>query len=212
MARSQLQFEASRSLGIARRVGRRLMRWVKQIDGHEIELERIVGRDPETGVDIMETVYSNDLDVHGKRKPIMVPLLPSKDFLQSWELYERTVRNLLQEQRARAAMATKDGAVQVSDEVFDAQIAELARRAIVEMPRAELEALLKERRMNIVAGASAEVPSVTSEDALHATPGAPASPAPTGREAFAEAMKEFDRAIESTEPDILSGFGDADSE
>lgn len=149
LARHPLQTEAQRSLGVARRLGRRLMRWLKVTDKETTELERIVGRDPETGRNITEQVLSDD------GKPIIVPILPDEEFRKTWELYERTVRYLLVEQRARASMGDGKGGPPMSDAAFEAQIRELAQRAVLEMPRAELDALLKQRRIDIAANASA---------------------------------------------------------
>lgn len=148
LGRHRLQLEAQRHLGVVRRIGRRLANWLDRSKDLEVDLERIVGRDPESGRDLTELVT----DADGKH--VKVPLLPDADFRQNWELYERALRNLLAEQRARAALADKSPAPQISDEVYEAQIAQLARKAVMEMPRAELEALLTARRMNIVQGAT----------------------------------------------------------
>ena len=164
LTRTHLHYEAQRSLGIARRVGRRLMRWLKQTDGHEEEISRVVGRDPETGRELRDPIVDKDGVV------MVGPILPDQEFRDAWTQYERTVRNLLNEQRLRAQMVEKSNAPQISDEQYEAQIAELARRAVLEMPRAELESLLAARRMNIVQGAtgSRESPN-QDEPASHRT-------------------------------------------
>ncbi len=152
LKRHPLELEAARSLSIAKRIGRRLIRWAAQVEGKETELERTIGRDPDTGVDIRETVKDP-----ATGEAIMVPILPDKDFLASWELYERSVRNLLQEQRHRATMGTDKGGQAMDDATFDAKIAELTRRAVLEMPKAELEALLRQRSIDVPAQPFASV-------------------------------------------------------
>ncbi len=150
MARQALHFEAQRSLSIARRIGRRLGRWLTATDKQREQLTRVVGRDPETGREIREPILGEGGET------LMGPILPDEEFRKSWETYERTVRNLLVEQRARAAMTPANGAPPMSDEAFQESIAQLARQAIMEMPRAELEDLLRSRHMAIVAGAANE--------------------------------------------------------
>lgn len=178
ITRSALHYEAQRSLGIARRVGRRLVRWLRTTDGQTEEISRVVGRDPETGRELREPILTAD------GASMFGPILPDEDFRKSWDLYERTVRSLLVEQRARALLAAADQTPQVPDDQFEAQIAQLARKAVMEMPRAELEALLTARRMSIVQGAteSRESPS-PGEPASHRTESAePDSPtAPQAR-------------------------------
>jgi hypothetical protein len=177
-ARAALQIEAQRSLGIARRVGRRLVRWLRETDRQEEVLERIVGRDPETGRDIREPVYT------AEGKTILVPVLPTDDVRKAWDLYERTVRNLLSEQRARATMNDGKGAVPVDDATFDARLAELAKAAVLEMPRAELEAILRQRAIDVSGPVAA-----------------PASPPERQNPPAAGPTADH-------EPDVLAGFTD----
>lgn len=156
ITRQALHFEAQRSLGIARKVGRRLVRWLIATDKKREPITRVVGRDPETGRELREEIHGED------GKPMMGPILPDEEFRKSWETYERTVRNLLVEQRARAAMTPANGAPPMSDEDFQASIAQLARQAVLEMPRGELEELLRARHVAIVAGAT-DSPNKASE-------------------------------------------------
>lgn len=196
ITRQALHFEAQRSLGIARKVGRRLVRWLIATDKKREPITRVVGRDPETGRELREEIHGED------GKPIMGPILPDEEFRKSWETYERTVRNLLVEQRARAAMTPANGAPPMSDEDFQASIAQLARQAVLEMPRGELEELLRARHVAIVAGATNEsggaVPKQDSAaDSHEGPPAAPiaASPGVDG----------------GATPDLLD-FGDGDDD
>lgn len=134
-----------------------------------------------------------------------LPTLPDEDTRESMDLYRKCVTDLLKEQRERAKLADKNGAPMVDDSVFEAQIAQLARKAVMEMPRAELEALLTARRMSIVQGAteSRESPS-PGEPASHRTESAePDSPT-------APPARMSPGGDDSGEPPDLLDFGDTD--
>lgn len=145
--RHPLTIEAGRLNAVAQRIGKRLIRWCLQTQGHEVELERVVGRDPETGVDIREPVLRDG-------KPVLVPLLPDEDFRESWKLYQRTVSDLLVEQRERAKLGAKNPQTW-DDATFDARLAALAKQAVLAMPADELRDLLKQRALDIEATARA---------------------------------------------------------
>lgn len=151
LKRHPLELEASRSLQIAKRVGRRLVRWIRVLEREEVTLQRVVGRDPESGRDLFEDVKN------AEGEPIMVPVLPDEDFRKSWDLYERTVRSLLAEQRMRYAMVREQPPI--TDEQYKRDLAELARDAVLNMPRAELEQLLRQRHVDIVANATNAQPT-----------------------------------------------------
>lgn len=159
LGRHRLQTEAKRSLRLVRTIGRRLVNWTTRTEGHEVELERVIGRDPETGVDIRETVKGSD------GQAIMVPVLPDDGFRENWNLYERSLRNLLAEQRAREQMARASGADELSDAEFEARLRELAEQAIREMPRDELERVLAARKLTIITA------SVSVDNPLQGTDG-----------------------------------------
>lgn len=140
MHRHPLEKQAGRLNEIASRVGRRLMVWIKQIEGQEQNLVRIVGRDIDSGRLITEDVLNRDGEV------IKVPVLPDADFRENWKLYQKTVSELLTEQRHRAAMGAGKGGQPLDDAKFEESLRELARQTVLEMSDADLAKLLAARK------------------------------------------------------------------
>lgn len=149
-----LEIEAGRLNQIAHRLGNRLLLWLRETEETPekpglarkpkmVKLERVVGRDMESGRLIQEPVTDKD------GNEMLVPILPNEDFRDTFKLYERAVRNLLVEQRARAAMGAGKGGAPVDDETFEREIAELARETIKNMPIGELRELLKARAIDV---------------------------------------------------------------
>lgn len=158
IGKTRLAIEAQRGLRLTRTIGRRLINWLEATKRTEVTLLRTIGRDPETGIDITEPV----LDLDGKQ--VIVPVIPDDGFRKNWDLYERSLRNLLAEQRAREQMARASGAVELSDAEFEARLRELAEQAIREMPRDELERVLAARKLTIItASAETREPPPASE-------------------------------------------------
>ena len=147
--RHPLEREASRLNSLARRVGLRLTIMMRRIEDKEVVLEKVTGRDPETGQEHTTPV----LDQHGNK--IMVPLMPDKDFRENWKLYQQTVMQLLQEQRARAALAP-ESKQPIDDATFERQLKELAKQALNEMSDGELSELLARRAISVTSGVSSD--------------------------------------------------------
>lgn len=137
LRRHLLDREAAGLAKLAQRLGKRLRLWLKRMP--DVEAKRVVGRDPETGVNLEEPITGAD------GQPVIVPWIPDSDWRDNYDLYTKVVVALLKEQRERAKLVPKNGATPVSDEVFEAQLKELAIKALDEMPRSELEKLLAER-------------------------------------------------------------------
>lgn len=198
ISRHPLEREAGRLNHIAHRVGQRLLRWIKAVEAApHIELRRVIGRDPESGLDLTEQV----LDAN--KQPVLVPVLPDEDFRRSWDLYERTIRCLLIEQRQRAILAPGKGGPPISDEEYERQLSKLARSTLLEMPKSELLDLLRERAIDVVTkaerGGVAEIPARTDDPCEGVEGSAPRSP---GLSASGDTA--------ALQTDILSGFDDDD--
>ncbi len=137
------------------------MTWMRAIETKTTKLERVVGRDPETGRAIYELVHDQDGNT------IEVPLLPDEDFRENWKLFEKTVVSILHEERERSKMLSKNGAPQISDEEFEAKLKDIARQAVLEMPADELKALLALRSIDVGSPAPPEsvpAPPVAADD------------------------------------------------
>lgn len=136
--RHVLDIEAARLAHLARRVGQRLRRTLLELPEKRIALQIL--RDGEG-----PPVTTPMLDADGK--PILEQCLPSEDWLEHFRWYQNAIFKLLQEQRMRAGM--KDGKPPMSDEDYEREMAELAQETVREMPRAELEQLLRERSIEV---------------------------------------------------------------
>lgn len=144
LRRHMLDLEASKLSAMAQRLGNRLRLWIRRMP--DVTAQRVIGRDPDSGRDLFDDI----LDAEGKT--ITVPWLPDRDFRETFEQYSKVVLGLLKEQRERAKLIGKQGAPPVSDDVFDAQLGELARAAVLEMPKAELELLIRQRAIDVPVG------------------------------------------------------------
>lgn len=78
--------------------------------------------------------------------------LPDEAFLESFRVYGQVVSSLLKEQRERAKMTPKNGGHPVDEATFDAQMKELARATVLELPQGELDELLMLRRLDVTPG------------------------------------------------------------
>jgi hypothetical protein len=148
-----LEIEAGRLNQIAHRLGNRLLLWLRETEENGppgkarkpkmIKLERVTGRDLETG----ETMREPVIDANGQE--MLVPILPDDDFRETFKLYERAVRNLLVEQRARAAMGAGKGGAPLDDEKFNAGLNQLVQETIKQMPLSELREIIKARALDV---------------------------------------------------------------
>jgi hypothetical protein len=149
-----LEIEAGRLNQIAHRLGNRLLMWLRETEEQPekpgmarrpkmTKLTRVVGRDMESGRLLEDPVVDKD------GNEMLVPILPNEDFRDTFKLYERAVRNLLVEQRARAAMGVGKGGAPLDDATFKAGLDELVRETIKSMPIAELRELLKARAIDV---------------------------------------------------------------
>jgi hypothetical protein len=167
-----LEIEAGRLNQIAHRLGNRLLLWLRETEENGppgkarkpkmVTLTRVVGRDMESGRLLTEPITDKD------GAEMLVPILPDDDFRQTFQLYERAVRNLLVEQRARAAMGAGKGGAPLDDEKFNAGLNQLVQETIKQMPLSELRELIKARAL--------DVDSLSDKD--EKTSGNPASGAP----------------------------------
>lgn len=73
-------------------------------------------------------------------------VMPDADVRFTFDMYTKAVLGLLKEQRERAKLAMSSDAPVISDLEFEKQLRELAKRTIAEMPEAELQAMLEERK------------------------------------------------------------------
>lgn len=86
-----------------------------------------------------------------KRTLVALPpeIVPNEDWRKSFELYERTVINMLREQRERAKLAAKGGGPPLGDAEFEAELAALAKETLEGMPEREFRALCAARLAQI---------------------------------------------------------------
>lgn len=148
-----LEIEAGRLNQIAHRLGNRLLLWLRETEENGppgkarkpkmVELTRVVGRDMESGRLLTEPV------VDSTGATMLVPILPDDDFRETFKLYERAVRNLLVEQRARAAMGAGKGGAPLDDAKFTAGLDALVRETIQQMPLSELREIIKARALDV---------------------------------------------------------------
>ncbi len=131
VARHVLDVETERLLHLARRVGLRLRTWARQMPTERAAVLNIDGE------------WIPVLDDEGK--PVMMPLIPDKEFRENAEWYSKSILGLLKEQRERAKLTPNNGGAPIDDETFELELADLARQTIREMPEAELAKLLAER-------------------------------------------------------------------
>lgn len=134
--RHVLELEASSLAWIARRVGRRLARYLRnlpyEIQGHQLQF--VQG----------QAVPVPMLNALGE--PIMVPALPDGEFRENWRWYQTSILGLLKEQRERAKLTPKNGGAVLSDDEYQEALADLVRQSLAAMPDDELEQLLATRR------------------------------------------------------------------
>jgi hypothetical protein len=132
--------------------------------------------------------------------------MPDEDWRENFRMYTVAVATLLKEQRERAKMVPGCGAPAMDDEAFDVEIRELARQAVFEMPKAELEVLIRKRAIDI----SGE-PTILSANPPEAKGYQPVqSGSSDGRQVRAEPGCILDESdahrLSTEESDILSGF------
>lgn len=140
--RHALDVEAASLTRMCSRVRKRLNRWLREMPT-EIAALREMGKFDDRGKPILEPVCGPD------GKPLLEPFLPGEDWRELFRWYQSATLGLLKEQRERAKLGAGKGAPPVSDEVFEAEIRELAQAAVLEMPKAELEALLRMRAIDV---------------------------------------------------------------
>lgn len=155
--RHTLEVETERLMNLTRRVGTRLRTWLMRMP----EERAAMRYDHETNT------HHPLLDADGKQ--LTEPLLPDKDWIENAEWYSKTMLNLLREQRERAKMGAGKGGPPLTDEEYEAELADLRRAAVLEMPADELRALLAMRPIDV--GGSSSPPVQGSDD----SPAAPAS-------------------------------------
>ncbi len=135
ITRHVLDLEAGSLAWLARRVGRRLQRWLKQcpeeIQGFRIEWKQ--------GQPVPVPM------LHPNGEPVMVPALPDGEFRETWRWYQATILGLLKEQRERARLAPGKGAPIISDEDYAVALRELVAEQVRTLPENELHELLAAR-------------------------------------------------------------------
>lgn len=72
--------------------------------------------------------------------------LPDETLIASWNVWQSGTLGLLKEQRERAKLTPKNGAALLTDEEYQATLADLVRHSLQSMPDDELEQLLAMRR------------------------------------------------------------------
>lgn len=142
--RHALDVEAASLTRMCYRVRKRLNRWLREMP-EQVACIREVGRDG-NGKPIFEQMRDAD------GTPLLEPFIPGKDWTELFRWYSSSTLGLLKEQRERAKLGAGKGAPPVDDATFDAQITELVRAAVLEMPKAELEALLRMRAIDVPVG------------------------------------------------------------
>lgn len=83
--------------------------------------------------------------------------LPDEDARESIKLYTQGMLGLLKEQRERAKLTPKTGAVILDEATFEAELRTLVATTIRSMPDAELRAMLQEREVQATVVASMPV-------------------------------------------------------
>jgi hypothetical protein len=140
--RHQLDLEAGSLVRMCARIRKRLNRWLREMP-EEIAAMRDMGRVDDKGKPILEPVCGPD------GKPLLEPFLPGEDWRELFRWYQTATLGMLKEQRERAKLQAGKHKLPVDDATFDAQLHELARMAVLEMPKAELEALIRARAIDV---------------------------------------------------------------
>jgi hypothetical protein len=143
IVRHPLEREAERLMGITNRLGARLRFWLRKVPA-EVPVMTGEGEDarPAIGPDGGQ---------------IMQPVMPDRDWRETYDLYQRSVLGMLKEQRERAKLVgAGKGGLPLSDAEADAELAELVKASIREMPAEELQALLAERVIDVAPAPAAE--------------------------------------------------------
>ena len=135
-----LQVEASRLAHLARRVGQRLSRELK-------DMEPADGHVP--NADALTDCVTDD-----KGKALSVSWLE----LAKW--YGKTVTDMLREQRERLKLQPAGGAPALTEAEYRAELEAMVRESVRTMPRAELDALLAERTGDVLEVVAAAPPPV----------------------------------------------------
>lgn len=133
--RHVLDLETGHMMHITRRIGRRLTKWLRETP-ELVPGFRAIWEEGHVSLHPM---------LHPDGSPVMVPSLPDEMFRESYKLYASTLLGLLREQRERAKLTSKNGALPISDEDYQAGIRELVAESIRSMPEAELRELLAAR-------------------------------------------------------------------
>lgn len=135
LRRHVLDLEAAKLTWINRRVGQRLSRWLRGAP----ELVQGFTHEWEDGHPVTTPMLEKD------GSPVMVPLLPDEPFRESWKIYASTTLGLLREQRERAKLGAKTGAVVLSDEEMQAALEEMLEVELKAMPEEKLQRILAAR-------------------------------------------------------------------
>ena len=149
--RHPLEQEADRLMSLCGRLGKRLSLWLGRVP-MEVQLYRNAGTDEQ------EPLY------HPDGKPITVPGMPDRDWLETFDLYTRAVMGWAKEQRERAKLTPGKGGLALSDAEYETELAELAKETVLAMPRAELETLLAQRGAINIEPGPAEPPKAEDHD------------------------------------------------
>lgn len=123
-------------MAITSRLGGRLRYWLRGVPA-EVPIMRGYGEEATPVLD-------------AKGEPVMQPVMPDKDWRETYDLYTKSVLGMLKEQRERAKLvAAGKGGLPLTDAEADAELAELVRDSIRSMPPDELRALLAERVIDV---------------------------------------------------------------
>jgi hypothetical protein len=147
LRRHILDREAASLAKSAQIIGRRVRRWLREMPETRPAM-RLVGND-DKGFPIFEPWMVDAPD--GSKVQLLEPVVPDKDVREAFDVYSKTILGLLKEQTARAKLKPGNGAPPVDDATFQRELAALAKEAVLSMPRSELEALLKQRPIDVEA-------------------------------------------------------------
>lgn len=151
--RHVLEVETERIMNLVRKVGYRLRHWLRTMPEDRVAMR--FDRETNTHYPV--------LDPNGN--PLTEPLVPDKDWLENAEWYSKTMLGLLKEQRERARLAPKDGALAIDDATLEAELDALTIERIKTMPEEEFRKLLAERAIE-VQPAEPAAPVETDDDTI----------------------------------------------
>lgn len=130
-----LDRETARLMLLCKRIGKRLDLWFTRMP--EEQVSQYLLRTKE-GPMVVPRKDAQD-------NPIMEPVVPTGDMMETFRWYQTALLGLLKEQRARAAMKPEHKPA-MSDLELEAELAAIADEAVRSMPLPELERLLGERK------------------------------------------------------------------